>query len=146
MAESEAAGEANAERGSSAPGGGTETGATSGDTGLESNVAGALAYVFGLLSGFAMLVLEGDDEFVRFHAIQSIAFNVAMIAAYVALGFVGFFLSLVPFVGDVLAVFVGFLNPLLGLGAFLLWAFLLYKAYQGERFELPVLGPIAASN
>ena len=45
-------------------------------TGLDSNVAGALAYLFGALTGIVFYVLEPEDEFVRFHASQSIVVSV----------------------------------------------------------------------
>lgn len=114
-------------------------------SGLEPNVAGAVAYLFGALSGVAMLVVDGDDEFVRFHAIQSIAFTVVVGAVYVVLGFVSAFLSFVPVVGDLLSVLFGLFYPVVGLVAFLVWALLLYRGYEGDRFELPVLGSIAAA-
>ncbi len=44
-----------------------------------------------------------------------------------------------------LAFLYGLLQLVIGLGSFLLWLFLMYKAYNGERFELPVVGPLAAA-
>lgn len=114
--------------------------------GLEPNVAGALAYVFGLLSGVVMLVLASDHEFVRFHALQSIGFSVVVGILYVFLGVVSTFVVFIPGIGGLLAALFGLVYPLVGLGGFVGWAFLLYKAYSGERFELPVIGSIAAAN
>ncbi|WP_435320376.1 DUF4870 domain-containing protein [Haloarchaeobius sp. TZWSO28] len=117
-----------------------------GGSGLSPNVAGALAYVFGLLSGIVMLVVDGDDDFVRFHAMQSIGLSVVIFGLYLALGILTVVLSFVPVVGRILGVLTGLLFPLLGFGGFLLWVFMLYQAYQGNRFELPIIGPFAASN
>ena len=50
------------------------------------------------------------------------------------------FMHLIPFVG-VLIDFV--LYPIVGLGSFVLWLLLMYKAYNGERWVLPVVGPLA---
>ena len=54
-------------------------------TGMTSNVAGLLAYVLGFITGIVFLVLEpyNKDKFVRFHAFQSIFFNVLMIGFWI---------------------------------------------------------------
>ncbi len=115
-------------------------------TGLEPNVAAALAYAFGLISGVLVLLLEGEDDFVRFHALQSIGFNVVLVGLYIGLGFASAFLAFIPVIGRFVALFLGLLYPLLALAGFAGWAFLLIKAYQGERFSLPVIGQFAANN
>jgi len=118
---------------------------TTTESGLEPNVAGAVAYLFGFVTGVAMLLIDGDNEFVRFHAIQSIAFNVVVVAIYVVLTFATIFLSFLPVVGDLFSFLVGLFYPVVGLMTFCAWAFLLYKAYEGERFALPLIGSLAAS-
>ncbi|MFC7141440.1 hypothetical protein ACFQMA_16570 [Halosimplex aquaticum] len=122
------------------------TGPAAGGTDLEPNVAAAIAYVFAPLTGVLMLLLEGDDDFVRFHSIQSIGFGAAAIGAYVVVGIVMGVLTAIPFVGDLFLALTMPLNGAVGLIAFAGWVLLLLKAYQGERYGLPVLGPIAASN
>ncbi len=124
---------------------GTTSMSTSTESGLEPNVAGAVAYLFGFVTGVAMLLIDGDNEFVRFHAIQSIAFNVVVVAVYVVLSFVTIFLSFLPVVGDLFSFLFGLFYPVVGLVTFCAWAFLLYKAYEGERFSLPIIGAVAAS-
>jgi len=96
-------------------------------TGLSKNVAGALSYVVGLITGVLFLVLE-KDPFVRFHAMQSIVFSVAMIALNMILGFT-----------LVLAIFL----PVLWIVEFVVWLLLIYKAWLGVEWELPVLGKFA---
>ncbi|WP_436907940.1 DUF4870 domain-containing protein [Halosimplex marinum] len=126
---------------------GEMTGPAAGGTGLEPNVAAAIAYLFAPLTGVVMLLVEGDeDDFVRFHSIQSIGFGAVLIGLYVAIGaFIGF-VSVVPFVDVILVPLVSLLYPVVGLGAFAGWVLLIFKAYQGERYALPVLGSFAASN
>ena len=41
-------------------------------SGLSKNTAAALCYVAGWVSGLVFLLVEKKDEFVRFHAMQSI--------------------------------------------------------------------------
>ena len=114
-----------------AGGPGPEAGGAPAPGGLSRNMAGALCYVFGLITGIIFLLWEpyNKDRFIRFHAFQSIFFNVAVLVASTAV-------SLVPFVGWVVA-------PLVGLASLAGWVILIIKAYQGASFKLPVLGDIA---
>ena len=90
-------------------------------TGLPKNTAAALSYVLGWLTGIVFLLIE-KEPFVRFHAMQSIVtFGILTI------------LSLVPVIGWIL-------SPLVMIVGFALWLVLIYKAYQGEEFKLPLIG------
>jgi uncharacterized membrane protein len=103
--------------------------ADSSTTGMKPNVAGLLCYLAGWITGIIFLVLEQKDNFVRFHAIQSIiTFGVLTIASAL--------LSWIPFVGV-------FFGAIIGILAFILWIVLMVKAYHGEQYELPVAGNIA---
>jgi uncharacterized membrane protein len=109
-----------------------KTGAT---TGLEPNVAGLLCYLLGWITGLIFILLEKENRYVRFHALQSIitfgAISVAMIVLSV--------FEWVPYLGDVFFVF----RILLGILAFVLWIVLMVKAYQGDKYKLPVAGDLA---
>ena len=98
-------------------------------TGMQANVAGLLAYVLGLVTGLVFFLIEKESKFVKFHAMQSIAFSLVMFAA-------GLILAFIPFVGQ-----VG--TALLNLTGLVVWVILMVKAYQGELFKLPVLGDFA---
>ena len=93
-------------------------------SGLPRNTAAALAYVLGWLTGLVFLILE-KDEFVRFHAMQSILVFGGLTV-----------LALIPLIGIVL-------SPIIMIAGFVLWLVLIYKAYQGEKFKLPVVGDFA---
>ncbi len=107
----------------------TEVSKTS--TGLQENVAGALCYLAGLVTGIVFLVLEKENRFVRFHAIQSIVVSVALMVVMIVLGFI-------PIIGWVI-------NMLLGIGVFILWIVMMLNAYRGRMMKLPVAGNIAES-
>lgn len=96
------------------------------DPDIPKNMAASLAYVLGLITGFVMLAIRGKDEFVRFHAVQSIGLSVIWIAGWLVL-------TVIPVLGWVLM-------PFWGLLMFVLWLVSIVKAYQGEKFKLPVLG------
>lgn len=106
------------------------------------NVAGALAYVLGLITGIIFLVIEPykDDKFVRFHAFQSIFFHVGAIVFWIVWSIIsavlGYFLGM-------LGVLLWGLGMLIGLGFIGLWVFLMYKAYNNERFMIPFIGQLA---
>jgi len=96
-------------------------------TGLKKNTAGALAYVLGPITGVIFLILE-KDKFVRFHAMQSIVVFVTLFVLQWILGLTIILLVLVP---------------LIGILTFVLWLVLIYKAWMGEEWEMPVLGKFA---
>jgi len=108
--------------------------------GLEDNVAGALAYVFGFFTGLILYLAKDDNEFVRFHAAQSMIVFGGFIPLSFGLGAVQFFLGFIPVIGRVLAIGIGTLSALLGPIAIVLWVVLIYQAYQGKRYGLPVIG------
>lgn len=109
-------------------------------TGLSPNVAGALAYFLGPFTGILFLVLEKDNRFVRFHAAQSIAVGVALVACWIALTVLEMVLGLIPILGFVIGLV---LSLALGFGSFVLWLVLMFRAYQGSEWEVPVVGPQA---
>lgn len=97
-------------------------------TGIQANVAALLSYLVGFISGIVFLVIEKENKFVRFHAMQSVIVSGALFVLQIVLGFIPFLVMLSPLVG------------LLGIA---LWVILMVKAYQGEIFKLPVIGDIA---
>lgn len=110
--------------------------------GMASNVAGALSYLLGFITGIIFLVLEPykRDEFVRFHAFQSICLNVVLIVLSIIWSiFTGMMFYVIGFLGGLFA----FIHGLVGLGIFLFWIFLMYKAYSKEKFMIPIIGEFA---
>jgi uncharacterized membrane protein len=111
----------------------TETPKSTGGTGLEPNVAALLAYLFGWVGGLVFFLIEKDNKFVRFAAMQSIMLNVAIFALYIILGMV-----------SIITVGIGaLLYPVLYIGFIVIWIMLMVKAYQNQEWELPVIGKLA---
>jgi len=107
----------------------------------QNQIIAAAAYLLGLVTGILFLYLEpyDKDEFVRFHARQSIAFSIAWFVINLVLGV---FIAVLPYaLGRLL---VG-LQELINLGLAILWIFLMYKAYSGERYRIPELADLADS-
>jgi uncharacterized membrane protein len=113
--------------------------------GLTPNVAGALAYLVGAITGILFLVIDPfkADRFVRFHAFQSIFFNLAWIAFWIIWMIVGLMLGAISH--GLFFIIQLPINLLITVGGFCLWAYLMYTAYQGKTVQLPVIGALAAS-
>ena len=98
-------------------------------TGMQPNLAALLAYVLGLVTGLVFFLIEKESRFVKFHAMQSIAFSLVLFMA-------GLIMAFIPFIGV-----MG--GALLNLAGLVVWVILMVKAYQGDWFKLPVLGDFA---
>ena len=122
-------------------GGNLNPGAQS-DAGIAPNLAGALSYVLGLITGVIFLMMS-KDSFVRFHAYQSIFLNVAWIAFWIVFSILSVILGFIPFLRFLAAILGLLLSLGLGLGGFVLWIVLILKAYQGQRWKLPYIGDMA---
>jgi uncharacterized membrane protein len=113
-------------------------------TGMQANVAALLSYVLGWLTGLIFFLIEKENKFVRFHALQSIILFGGWFVLSIAIGmFMGVFATIG--LGFLIPVF-SLVNGLLALAGFILWILLMVKAYQGEKFKLPVIGDIAEKN
>ena len=106
-------------------------------TGLEENIAGLLCYLLGIITGIVFYVIEKDSKFVRFHAVQSIVvFGTILVIQWVLIPIV----MMVPIVGWVVG---GLLGLVVFIVSIVLWILLMYKAYRGERYRLPIAGNLA---
>ena len=117
-------------------------------TGLDENVAALLSYVFGWVSGLIFFLIEKDSRLVRFHAMQSILFNVFIAITGIALWVVVFILLLISTqLPDILGSLMGLLVTLIwivfSIGLLIGWVMCLIKAFQGQYFKLPVIGNFA---
>lgn len=110
--------------------------------GMEENVASALCYAVGWITGVLFLVLEpyNKNRTIRFHAFQSIFWCVALIPIYIIMAILSFVLHYIPVIGPLL---IMLMYLVLMVGIVGMWAFLIYKAYNKEKFVLPLIGPMA---
>ena len=96
---------------------------------LEPHVAAAISYAGGLVTGLVLLVIEKDDRFVRFHAMQStLTFSCVLVAHLILTG--------LPLVGR--ALYWPFI-----IGVTMLWLFLMTQAFLGKVYKLPYIGDLA---
>jgi len=98
-------------------------------TGLDPKIAGLLCYLVGFITGIVFLVIEKENKDVRFHAMQStMVFGGIFVLIFV--------LMWVPIIGWLI-------NLLLAPVSLILWIMLMFQAFQGKRFKLPVVGDLA---
>jgi uncharacterized membrane protein len=118
--------------------------AVAGAAGLSDNAAGALSYLAGLITGIIFLVLDPykNSRFVRFHAFQSIFFNIAWIVFWIVWSIFG--VILIAITKGLFAFILMPIELLIALGGLVLWIYLMYSASQGKTFRIPVIGNIAA--
>jgi len=110
--------------------------------GMTDNMAAALCYLFGFITGILFLVLApyNQNREIRFHAFQSIFLNIAWVILWIVITIVLIPFRMIPFLGIFIALV---LQSVLGLGGFILWLYMMFKTYNGEKIVLPVIGPIA---
>jgi len=107
----------------------------------QANVIAALAYLVFFVSGVIFLYLEpyNQDEFIRFHARQSIGFSLAWIAISIVFAV---FIAVMP---HGIGALLGFFQTLIDIALAVYWVFLMYEAYNGERYRIPELADIVDS-
>lgn len=106
--------------------------------GIEPNLGGLLSYALGWITGLIMILLEKKNGFVRFHAVQSMVVFGAITILLIAFGILDGL--------DIVGRLFWALSVAVWILAFILWIVLMVKAYQGERYKLPIAGDIAEKN
>lgn len=89
----------------------------------------AASYLLGFITGIIFLLLEKENKFVRFHAMQSTILFGGIFVVNIALGFI-------PILGWLVGLILSFV-------AFILWIVLMWKAFQGETYKVPYVGDLA---
>ena len=112
---------------------------TPASSGLDSNIAGLLCYLFGWVSGLIFLLID-KRPMVRFHAVQSIGLSIAAFVIAIVFWVLTFILAILT---SGAGLFLSLLFPLVMLGIFALAILCMFKAYKNEKFKLPVIGDIA---
>jgi uncharacterized membrane protein len=117
-------------------------------TGLDENVAALLSYILGWVSGLIFFLIEKDSKLVRFHAMQSILFNVLVLVVAIVLWIVfGVLVVILSQIANAIGALVGLLAFLLwaafAIIALIAWILCMVRAYQGKFFKLPVIGDFA---
>jgi uncharacterized membrane protein len=97
-------------------------------TNLEENIASLLCYVLLWVTGLIFYLIEKENKTVKFHAMQSLL-------TFLPLSILAAIINFVPY--------LWILGWVIGILIFILWIILIIKAYQGEKFKVPIVGDIA---
>ncbi|MCQ6253428.1 DUF4870 domain-containing protein [Methanocaldococcus sp.] len=97
--------------------------------GLDRNIEGALCYLLFWISGLIFLLLEKEDDFVRFHAMQSFI-------TFLSLSIINIIISKIPIIGWII-------SALINIAIIILWIVGMFKAYNGEKYKFPIFGDLA---
>jgi uncharacterized membrane protein len=114
-------------------------------TGLQAKTAALISYLFGWVSGIVFLLIERKNRFVRFSAAQSTIFFGAVTILLVLLHYIGAFLGGIFLIGFLLGWVFSCASFVIGVPAFLIWLFLMIRAYQGKAVRLPFISGYADS-
>ena len=106
--------------------------------GMEPNVAALLSYSLGVITGIIFYLIEKDNKFVRFHAMQSIV----VFGGLLVINMVNSFMLGILLPWQVRSAISG----IIGIVGLVLWIVLMIKAYQKDYFKLPFVGEIAEKN
>ena len=117
-------------------------------TGLDENIAALLSYIFGWVSGLIFFLIEKDSRLVRFHAMQSLLYNVLVGIVFIVLWVVLFVLWMIAAqISGALTGLLTILSTLVWVVIFIAvaigWIFCLIKAFQSQYFKLPIIGNFA---
>jgi uncharacterized membrane protein len=131
-----------AAQGAVAAGGGSAVAAAPATSGMEENVAGLVSYIFGWVTGLIFLLID-KRPFVKFHAAQSIALNICFVPVWILYAIFSFILTAITAAMHFpIGIISFFLMPIIGLAFLGTWILCMVKAYQHQRFKLPIIGNI----
>lgn len=122
--------------------------------GLDGNLAAALGYPVGIIA-IICLIMEKENRFVKFHALQSILLHVAFIVVAIVVWVLGFILLIAGAAASA-ATNSGAAGGLVGMLFGLIWLVVIIayiaglimaavKSYGGVEFKLPIIGNIASN-
>lgn len=107
---------------------------------MEENVAALVSYIFGWITGLIFLLID-KRPFVKFHAAQSIAFNISVVIIWIAYLIFSFAITAISVAIHIPIGFISFLLvPVIWIAFIGTWIFLMVKAYGREKFKLPIIG------
>jgi uncharacterized membrane protein len=104
---------------------------------IDPKTAAGLSYLGLWITGVIFFLMEKQNRFVRFHAMQSILFFGGIFVLDIILRFAA------AFSPDILGLALGCLSFLIGIVGVIGWIVLMINGFQGKYFKLPVIGDYA---
>lgn len=124
--------------GAASPVGGGAASASSGE--VQENLMGALSYL--VITAIIFLVIEPykNNKFVRFHSFQALFYWAACFVLMIGISVLSFVFAMM---GSLVSLMGMVVYPVAWLAMVIGWFLLVFKAYQGQKFKLPVIGDLA---
>lgn len=113
------------------------------ESGMSSNVAGFLSYLFGFITGIIFLIIKRDDKFVRYHAWQSIIVFGTLFVIDIVFFIADIIFISIPVIGWIFGIFSILFTIILALVNLIVWIYLMVQAYNGKMPALPIAGRMA---
>ena len=101
---------------------------------LNEKMAALVAYSFFFITGIMVIIMERENKFVRFAALQSIVFFILMALVGTTIGV----LSIIPILGWIFRVVGSFI----AIVTVVTWLFLMLTAAAGKAIKIPIIGQI----
>ncbi len=98
--------------------------------GINENTESVFAYLLLWVGAIILLIMENKNKTVRFHAMQSLI-------VFLGLHIISMILNFIPIIGFLFSYII---IPIITL---ILWIVLIYFAYKGEKYKIPIIGYIA---
>ncbi|MCE5329924.1 DUF4870 domain-containing protein [bacterium] len=102
-------------------------------TGMEPKIACLLAYLFSWLGGLIIFLIEKENKFVKFHALQALILGIVEVVCFIVISLI---LGMIPYVGWFLFSWLGWV---LGAVCYIFAIIAIVKSFQGERYYIPFL-------
>ena len=109
---------------------------------LDEKIVAALSYLVGPITGIFVLVMERENKFVRFHALQSTLWFLFIWVILWIISLVGVFTG-IPLLGFLVALMLWPVRWVIRAIWFISKLFLMFKAVTGSEFKLPFVGDVA---
>ncbi|MEF8772095.1 DUF4870 domain-containing protein [Halodesulfurarchaeum sp.] len=106
-------------------------------TGLDENIAAALSYVLGFVTGIIFFFIESDNDHIRFHAAQSIVVFGGLFILSIAISFFQLIFAFGDIAGMIFGAIFGLLSFVIWIAALVLWIYLMVRSYQGKDPHVP---------
>jgi len=102
-------------------------------TGMQPNVAALLSYVLGVITGIIFFIIEKENKFVKFHALQALILGIVEVICFIVISVI---LGMIPYVGWFLFSWLGWV---LGAVCYVFAIIAIIKSFQGEKYYIPFL-------
>jgi uncharacterized membrane protein len=102
-------------------------------------MAAGLCAIFHLVGGIIFYFIEKKDLFVRHWAVQAIFFGAAWVGSFLVISVLSGILSHLPGIGIIFALLFALLWFVVWLGGVILWIVGIIKAFQGQKWEYPII-------